>query len=294
VSERAAVLAPAKVNLALRVLHARADGYHELDTLFQAVELYDRVEVEPSDGGVSLEVEGPDLGPVEANLAHRAAACFLEVAGAAAGVRVRLAKRIPVGAGLGGGSSDAAAVLRCMATLFGSVGAGPIREIAAELGSDVPFFLGVSSLARGRGRGEILQALTPLPARPLVLVSPPVHVSTAEAYRALDESRNGKDPAPSTSSARPSSWAGLSAVAVNDFEPVMAAAHPEIALALVALRDAGASTALMTGSGSTCFGLFAGELAAERAAAELRDETTWPCVAVRTLESFPEVVSGRS
>jgi len=287
-SGRARVLAPAKVTLALRLLRKRADGYHDIDTLFQAIDLCDEVEVELLGDAVSLEVEGrSDLGPVEQNLAYRAAKAFLGAAGAHAGVRVRLTKRIPVGAGLGGGSSDAAAVLRCLAALVGGVGADEVRRIGAGLGSDVPFFLGVSPMARGRGRGELLQALEPLPAADLVIVSPPVHVSTADAYLAL---KLGPDVRglPGLEPPTPA-WTDAAEVAVNDFQAVVAQAHPEVDRALGALRTAGARLTLMTGSGSSCFGLFEDRAGAEAAAARLAGETGWPCVAARTLETFPTV-----
>jgi len=291
VSLRTAVRAPAKVNLSLRVLRRRTDGYHDLDTLFQAIDLYDEVEVELVGGGVSLSVErAADLGPEESNLAHRAASAFIEAAGAETGVRVRLTKHIPVGAGLGGGSSDAAAVLRCLSALIPGVGASRLAEIGAVLGSDVPFFLGESPLARGRGRGELLQPLDPLPPTDLVLVSPPVRVSTAEAYRALADNRAAGMERPDPVAAPvATSWNDPTAVSINDFEPLMAASHPEIAGALASLLSVGASLARMTGSGSTCFGLFDDREAAERAAEALAEETGWPCVAARTLEAFPPV-----
>jgi 4-diphosphocytidyl-2-C-methyl-D-erythritol kinase len=287
VSGRATVLAPAKVNLALHVYRKRADGYHTLDTLFQAIDLCDEVDVELGGEGVVVEVRGADLGPQEENLAYRAAARFLEEAGADTGARVDLVKRIPHGAGLGGGSSDAAAVLRCMSVLVGGVAAPQLHAIGAALGSDVPFFLGERPLARGRGRGEQLEAQPPLPAADLVLVSPPVHVGTAEAYSALAASRVGEPPAAPPPDLRLRSWQGLEGVAENDFQTVIASAHPEIAQALASLRSAGASVALMTGSGSTCFGLFADEAGALAAAGELGASLAWPCRAVKTLTAFP-------
>jgi 4-diphosphocytidyl-2-C-methyl-D-erythritol kinase len=293
VSIRAAVLAPAKVNLALHVLGRRPDGYHEIDTLFQAIDLYDEVEVELAGEGITVDVEGADLGPMEQNLAYRAAALFLAEIDSDVGVTVRLAKRIPHGAGLGGGSSDAAAVLRCLAALLGGVHPTRLHAMGAELGSDVPFFLGESPLARGTGRGEVLESLTALPAADVVLVSPPLHVATAEAYGALAVSRRGKVPVEDrTSPIGLASWHDLRSVARNDFEPVLAAAHPEIPRALAALRAAGASVAMMTGSGSTCFGVFGDAAAAGSAERALRSELDWPCTAVRTLGMHPEVGVG--
>ena len=160
----ARTLAPAKVNLVLRIGGKRADGFHELVTIFQAVSLADEVEVSvkprPSedsisgaDNGVDLFVDGPDLGPTEQNLAWRAASEFLRQSGHRGTVSIHLKKHIPAGAGLGGGSSDAAAVLRCLATLMDFTDREALHEIAARLGSDVTFFLGASPTAIGRGRG---------------------------------------------------------------------------------------------------------------------------------------------
>jgi len=295
VSARARILAPAKVNLSLRVLRRRGDGFHDIDTLFQAVDVTDEVEVEVvgsslGRGGLELELAGPDLGASEENLAYRAARLFLDEVGSSRGARIRLAKRIPVGAGLGGGSSDAAAVLRCLAEVVGGVPPERLSQLGARLGSDVPFFLGGSPLARGTGRGEVLQPLPSLPAADLVLVSPPVHVSTAEAYGALAASRGSRVPTSDAAAPGLDAWEDLPGVAANDFEAVMVAAHAEIGRALDALRGAGARAALMTGSGSTCFGLFESRAAASHAAEAIGQRTGWRSVAVRTLERFPDVV----
>ena len=186
-------VAPAKVNLHLRILGRRTDGYHDLQTVFQAVDLSDVLHVRRAGAGVQLVVERGEAGPVEENLVVRAARAFLAAAGLSGeGLRMRLEKRIPVGAGLGGGSSDAAAMLLALDRLFpGAVASGRIAELAAGIGSDVPFFLGASPLALGRGRGEVLEAIEPLPSLAGVVVSPPVQVSTREAYRELARAREG-------------------------------------------------------------------------------------------------------
>jgi 4-diphosphocytidyl-2-C-methyl-D-erythritol kinase len=284
----AAVAAHAKVNLFLRVLGRRRDGYHEIQTLFQAIDLADEIRVELGGREVELHVEGADLGAVEDNLAFRAAAELRDKVGIRDGANVSLVKRTPVGAGLGGGSSDAAAVLRCLGRLW-SVDDAVTLEVAAGLGSDVPFFLGPSPLAVGSGRGEVLEPLEALPPADLVLVSPPVHVSTAAAYRALDE-RRPVDPgdAPAGRSLRPESWHDVAEYAHNDFQDLIALEHPEVQRALGALGAAGALISLMSGSGSSCFGLFPDASSAGSMAAELRTELGWPCLAVRTLESLPE------
>jgi 4-diphosphocytidyl-2-C-methyl-D-erythritol kinase len=294
-SGRAAVrvLAPAKVNLWLRVLGRRSDGFHDLDTLFQAVDLCDEVQVSVEAGaGVELTVEGAELGPTRENLAHRAALGFLDAVGPGAGasrIEIFLRKRIPAGAGLGGGSSDAAAVLRCLNALWAApLPPTVLSEIGTDLGSDVAFFLGATPLARGRGRGEVLQALPPLPEAHLVIVLPQVHVATGTAYGALARHRAVHGPEASrVPPAGSPTWAGLAEEAVNDFELVVPFAHPPVAASLEALRSAGARPALLSGSGSACFGVFPGEGRARAAASSLASALGWPAVPVRTLATFP-------
>ncbi len=287
-SPTAVVTAPAKVNLLLRVLGKRPDGYHDIDTIFQAIDLADEVAVRLGGSGVRLDVAGADLGPVEDNLAFRAAERLIAEVGFDGGCDIHLVKRIPSGAGLGGGSSDGAAVLRCVAPLLGlAVGDARVARVAAELGSDVPFFLGASPLARGQGRGELLEPLEPLPAADFVLVSPPVHVATAGAYQALSRSRLGAAPPPTPATA-PLSWAEMARFASNDFQAMIAADHSEVGRAIHALEAAGASFALMSGSGSAVFGLFPDRTSAERVTADLTSRLGWACRAVRTLERLPE------
>jgi 4-diphosphocytidyl-2-C-methyl-D-erythritol kinase len=285
------IRASAKINLFLRVLGRRSDGFHELETLFQAVDLCDDVSVTRVEDGVTLDVEGGDLGPVEENLAHRAARALLAETGATTGFHVRLRKRIPAGAGLGGGSSDAAAVLRAAnALLPDPVGPDALSALGATLGSDVPFFLGSSALARGTGRGERLEALPTLPEAAVVLVLPPVHVATATAYAALAEARAGGGEAPCFGHVAdtPSTWEEVATAARNDFEEVVPAMVPEVARALLALRDSGASPALLSGSGGACFGIFAEARVAQDAADTLRARTGFPAIVTRTLSRFPE------
>jgi len=284
------VLAPAKVNLFLEVGRRRDDGFHELDTLFQAIDMWDRVELERVGAGVTLRVRGPDLGPVEDNLAVRAARLYLADVGGGGGVEIDLTKRVPAGAGLGGGSSDAAAVLRGMNELWGRpVQPGRLAELGATLGSDVAFFLGESPLARGTGRGEILEPFPVLPPADLVVVCPPVHVATRGAYQALDRRRTDAPvgPRPAARRDRPKAWTDVEAMAGNDFEEVVVAAHPEIRRSLAGLRDVGGRPALLSGSGSACFALFDDGEVARTAAAELEAKLGWPALAVRTLVEFP-------
>ncbi len=287
-----AVEAPAKVNLFLRILGKRADGFHDIETVFQAVDLCDEIILTPTAGGVELAVDGPDLGTPERNLAVRAARAFLDVVHGLAGVRIELIKRIPAGAGLGGGSSDAAAVLRGLGALAPEPpGALDLARMGAALGSDVAFFLGSSPLALGRGRGERIEPLEPLEERAVVLVLPPVHVATASAYQALDELRatgvglgDGERRLPR---AHPRTWADPTVWAHNEFETVVPGRYPEVARSLAAVSDRGGRPTLLSGSGAACFGLFSDRTTAERSAQALSRELGWPALATHTLRSFP-------
>lgn len=290
--------APAKVNLFLHVGGRRPDGYHELRTLFQALQLADTVRVRRAPRGpraVTLQVDGPDLGPPAENLAVKAAEAFLDAFGVPGSVHVELSKRIPAGGGLGGGSSDAAAVLRLLGALTEMPGTPcSAREqtyrIASELGSDVAFFLQPTPLALGLGRGEVLTARPALPRRDVVLALPPVHVSTAEAYRALARAPlepTGATPHSPRDDGLPSGWAAVEAGAVNDFGDVVSERHPEIRASLDALASVGASTVLLSGSGAASFGLFGERSQAVEAAERLSEELGWPFVATATRTEMP-------
>jgi 4-diphosphocytidyl-2-C-methyl-D-erythritol kinase len=258
----ARVAAQAKVNLSLRVGGRRDDGYHDLQTIFARIELADDVVVRILRSGMTLTVAGnPSLHDVERNLATQAARAYMDVAQWPAGCGIHIEKRIPVGAGLGGGSSDAAAVLRALDSLSPQpVGTERLARIGATLGADVPFFTHDMPMAVGTGKGEILDAVTPLPPRWLALVMPHFSIATADAYAWLDAHRAelGRASTPEGRDVPESArdWDTLAQRAVNDFEPVVAARHPEIAVYRRALREAGAFMALMSGSGSAVFGVF--------------------------------------
>lgn len=293
-----AAAAPAKVNLFLRVLAREDSGYHQIESLFQALELHDRVEVALRDEpGIELRVESEDdLGPEERNLAVRAANAYLGAAGSgtrAHGVALHLVKRIPAGAGLGGGSSDAAAVLRAMDELHGgAVGRESLLEIGAGLGADVPFFLGPGPLALGWGRGERLLSLPPLPERPVVVVAPPFRIATAEAYGALDREGGGAgrraSPPPRMLELRDlGSWERVAAAARNDFEAAVFRRRPEGRALRDVLLELGASPALLSGSGSAVFGVFSDGAEADAAAERIRAERKGTTVLrTRTLVSW--------
>jgi 4-diphosphocytidyl-2-C-methyl-D-erythritol kinase len=287
------VRTPAKVNLVLRVGRRREDGFHELSTVFQAVGLYDRIEIRLTDGGIALEVSGPDLGPHPDNLAFRAARVVLEEANTPLGVKIHLEKRIPAGAGLGGGSSDAAGVLAAVNRLLGGpLSLDHLSELGARLGSDVPFFLGESPLAVGAGRGERLTPLPPLPTATVLVVAPPVHVSTAEAYNVLAEHRrqgSGDHALSIDTSMRAASWAEVWRSAANDFESVVPDLFPEVAEGLSALRELGADMAQLSGSGGACFAVFSKAGDAEAAREALQARLDWPVHVAETLRSFPAI-----
>lgn len=290
----ATVSASAKVNLWLRAGARGADGYHPIDTLFCALDLADEVGVRlrPEHTSPALRPafaaplsKLPDMGPSAANLAVRAATAFARRAGDGAGVEIRLTKRIPAGAGLGGGSSDAAAVLRTLARLYpGRLDRDELLGIAAELGSDVAFFASEWPLAAGTGRGERLRRLPPLPSRLVVLALPPFGVSTADAYAWLDRERtsagSGEGPgiaASPGSAASPGldpgpglTWADVARRAVNHFEPALFQRHPLLRELRDGLRAGGAEIALVAGSGSAVFGVFIDEESAHAATSTLR------------------------
>ena len=289
-AESATASAPAKVNLFLRILAREESGYHGLETLFCAVSLADTVTVHRGAPGIRLAVEGGvDTGPPERNLAVRAAERFHRELGEAAAVDIHLAKRIPSAAGLGGGSSDCAATLRALNALYGEpFGRAALLEMAIELGSDVPFFLCGSPLALAWSRGERLLALPPLPARPVVIAHPGVAMATPDAFRRIAERRGGGYQPLSRSMAieQLTDWATVAALAENDFQPIVAEQIPLIAHAVDSLRDFGASIALMSGSGSSVFGVFEGAAERDGAMERLRGlgMSVW---AADTLEEEP-------
>jgi 4-diphosphocytidyl-2-C-methyl-D-erythritol kinase len=277
------VAAHAKINLWLRVGEPDATGFHDLDTLFCALELADTVRVRPSPGGSGIRLRAraappleamPAMGPPAANLAVRAAREFLRLAGLAMDLEIRLVKRIPAGGGLGGGSSDAAAVLAGLDRLHPrALDPDQLADVARRLGSDVPFLHAGHALARGLGRGTVLSPVPVLPARPVLLVLPGVQVATAAAYAWLDQDRDqGLAPPPASLPLRTPGtldWDRVADQAHNDFEPAVFRRHPDLTAYRDALRAHGAAPALLAGSGSTLFGVFQDEREARAAAGAL-------------------------
>jgi len=255
-----AVRAHAKINLDLRVLGPRLDGYHELRTVFQAVSLHDVIECVPRGGPFAIECDTAGVPLDRSNLVWRAAEALWRSLRRPAPVRdvmIRLHKRIPLQAGLGGGSANAAGTLLALARLWRvPVRANQLTDIAATLGADVPFFLS-GGTALGLGRGDEVYPLADLPRHWIVLLIPGFGVSTADAYAWYDSERElGRGVSTREPQVVPGPWPSRAAQMINDLEAPIARHHPEIDQMRTALRRAGALAAAMSGSGSTVFGLF--------------------------------------
>jgi len=257
---------PCKVNLVLNILGRRADGFHELETLFYPVRVFDQIRFARSHRGIELTCSAPRLPTDARNLVYRAAALFLEAAGIKDGVRLELVKNIPLAAGLGGGSGNAATTLLGLNELFGGpLAPEQLQRLAAGLGSDVAFFL-QSKPALATGRGERIEALEPFPAlrdAALVLVHPGFGISTAWAYQQLarfPQALNGR-PGRAQKLASLLRTADLTAAAAEFYNSLEAPAlekYPLLALFQGFLRANGAEVALMSGSGSTTFAVVRG------------------------------------
>jgi 4-diphosphocytidyl-2-C-methyl-D-erythritol kinase len=261
-------LTPAKVNLFLRVVGRRPDGYHELDSLFVPIAIYDRlrIAVRPAaTSSITLAANRADLSSPEKNLAGRAAAAFMDEFGITAEVMIDLEKNIPVGAGLGGGSSDAAAVLRMLTSLERIDQRERLARIALSLGADVPYFLDPMP-ARVGGIGERIVPLRKFAPLHLVIAAPPIEVRTADVYRALTrEHWSGAARAAVVSALAAGKF--MPGALVNDLAAPAIALHPEIGELKALLEAAGAIAAAMSGSGGAVFAVFATAADASRAAA---------------------------
>lgn len=270
--------AHAKVNLGLNIIAKRGDGFHEVDTLLARLELHDELTLEPKNRGISLTIENADLPTDNRNLAYRAAGIYLNRAGEtsgkssgqdARGIHIHLKKNIPLAAGLAGGSTDAAAVLRGLSQMYPST--VDLMGIAKELGSDVSFFVRDVSAARARGKGEKLEPIT-LPQLYIVLVNPGIHISAKEAYEnlqnfsarlklesILEKLSNNQEPG-----------------YLNALQPGVMLLYPKVREVLTTLRQTGLRGVMMSGSGSTCFGLANSLERAEQIAQQLRErDSSW-------------------
>ena len=272
--------ARAKVNLHLRVVGKRPDGYHDLVTLFDRISLADRLVLREAESGVQLTCDGPVPSGPE-NLAWRAAAAALEAAQSTRGVSLELTKGVPAGAGLGGGSADCAAALVGTDRLLGlGLGEKKLLSLGRALGADVPFFVkGLVEnrdrfMAIGRGVGEVLEEIPSPPPLVYVLINPGFEVSTASVFR---DGRFPLTPPGATGEIVPRGIDGVVpqtredvlSLLRNDLEAVTVARHPEVGAHLRDLLSAGALAARMSGSGPTVFGLFATVGEAQRARDEL-------------------------
>jgi 4-diphosphocytidyl-2-C-methyl-D-erythritol kinase len=254
---------PCKVNLLLNILGKRADGFHELETVMQPVNFYDELAFERSGGGVQLSCSEKNLPTDSKNLVHRAATTFLSAAKISGGVKIHLEKKIPLAAGLGGGSGNAATTLLALNELFDQPLSGArLNELAAALGSDIPFFL-QSQPALATGRGEKIQPLEPFPAldgKAFLLIHPGFGISTPWAYQNLARfpaALNGKPGRAKEliSKLQSNDWPAVADGFYNSLEAPALDKFPVLALFQEFLRENGALAALMSGSGSTTFAI---------------------------------------
>lgn len=262
----------AKINLDLRVLGTRPDGFHDLKTVFQSLALFDSVTVSARRGQMTIECDEPDIPTDHRNLVWKAAALLHNFAtgktSAPRDILIDLRKRVPSEAGLGGGSSNAAMTLLALNALWKlKLDLPTLSRLGARLGSDVPYFL-VGGTALGLGRGDDIYPLTDMPPVHVVILRPGFGVSTPDAYQWFDEEtrRSLKEPAPRT---LPPGWPAWSATLRNDLEIPVVRHHPAIGRIRQSLLDAGATFAAMSGSGSAVFGLFERSDAARRTANDL-------------------------
>jgi len=274
----------AKINLGLEIVRRRPDGYHDIRTLFQSVELADRIELEPTaDGRVRLEGDDPSVPWDETNLVHRAARLIRKSSRTAAGVFIRVSKMVPPGKGLGGGSSNAAMTLYGLNLLWSAgLGAEALAGLALRLGSDVPFFLR-GGLCLGESRGEALTELPDLPRLPCVLALPRYPIPTAEIYAGVGPSltSEGKD-----SKIMRFLETGDFGLLENALEHVILRRHPELEDLKRFFRDRGAKLSLVTGSGSAVVGLFSGKDQARAAMDELRGRSEARLVETLSREEY--------
>jgi 4-diphosphocytidyl-2-C-methyl-D-erythritol kinase len=273
--------APAKVNYRLDVLGKREDGYHDLRMIMQRVDLCDEVEVTLNDTpGIRVVCGRAGVPDGPGNIAWRAADALVKLSGREVGIDISITKRIPVAAGLGGGSSDAATVLMGVNQLLElNLSDQRLMEIGVKLGADVPFFI-FKKTAFAEGIGDKLTALENVPSLWVVLVNPGIHCSTAWVYQNLE--LTGKKSA----AILPVSYSSIEdicSILSNDLEPVTFKRYPAVSELKELLLAEGAEASLMSGSGSTVFGLFRDEKEAHRAASEIHKTRGWFSIAVKTL-----------
>ena len=280
---------PAKINLGLHVHGKREDGFHELETIFQMVSLYDDVELELLSSGIKLESDTPGIPTDDTNLVCRAALLLkksYQVEGK--GVSIRLKKKIPLGSGLGGGSGNAAGVLMGLNRLWDlNIEREKLFALAAELGSDVPFFL-TSPCALGKGRGERLKVLEPCSKFQVLLVFPGFPIATSWVYQnlRLKLTKRPNNISILRKNLSLSNITSLGSQLYNDLESVVIQKFPEVKVVKDELWAWGALGVLLSGSGSTVFGIFDDPEKAQVACASLNGD--WERVVTETIESFTE------
>lgn len=275
----------AKINWTLDVLFKREDGYHELRTIYQTVSLHDTLTIIETGDSIEIVCNDPRVPSDETNLAFKAAALLREAAGITKGARIEIKKRIPVAAGLGGGSSNAAVTLLGLTKIWKvEIDERELIRIAASLGSDVPFFL-IGGTALGVGRGEEVYPIEQILSEHLLLVNPGFAVSTRDAYQKLSRLTRSEAALniPFTLLAA-KGISGLPLEARNDLEEVVLTAHPEIAEVKRRLVGLSARHTLMSGSGATVFGVFDNSQMTERAESVMRGAGYW-AQHVRTVDA---------
>lgn len=254
------------------MLARESTGYHQIETVFTLLELADELTVERTDAGIALSVEGAETGPAEENLAYRAAEMVLEATGRRFGVRMHLVKRIPVGAGLGGGSADGAAALHAVNALAGNrVPGHEILQFAARLGSDVPFLASGAPFALAWGRGERMFRLPPPPPAPVLLVIPPFGVHTGKAYELLSQGRDWSQGRGSVVLEHDAlvTWGGIARLGGNDFEVPVFGKEPALRDLFERLCNTRPLLARLSGSGSALVALYRTERDRDDAAMEI-------------------------
>jgi 4-diphosphocytidyl-2-C-methyl-D-erythritol kinase len=261
------ILAPAKLNISMKVFGRRPDGYHHVRSVMVPVDLYDEVTVEEAPSGIRVEADDPAVPADGRNICAVAAAAFMEWAGEPAGVRIGIVKRIPSEAGLGGGSSDAAATLKGLSALTGrAIPKEALRAMAARIGADVPFFtLGRPALVEGFG--ELLEPVEWKVPFAALIVKPLFGCPTREGYERLQ--RKEGDPPPGREIPAFRNWDDVVSEVANDFEDGWGDIRPEIGAIKEELLVAGARAAGLSGSGSAVFGLFEDAEGARRARGKL-------------------------
>ena len=280
------VEANAKINLTLDILGKRPDGFHEVAMVMQTIGLHDTLVMEKTERDIELSINVPWLKADEKNLAWRAAELIRQEYGLEGGVRIELTKRIPVAAGLAGGSADAAAVLKGMNDLYGlQLDEEKLCELGARLGSDIPFcIMGGTMLATGRG--EVLTRLSDMPETWVVLAKPRISVSTAWAYQNYDE--QGADRHPDNEAIKQAIDRGnrkaVAGLLCNVLESVTIKKYDVIAEYKQMMLDKGAMASMMSGSGPTVFGLAKNREQAESIADVLRQETNADVFVTRTFQ----------